>query len=81
MEMKRSEKIRLMKQDRKKDTPSERYARIQINKDLRSRKRDKGVLIVLTLVGLMIALLAPKELSRTVGIILMFMTSLMSILV
>lgn len=80
MELKRSEKLKIMKQDRKNDTPSERYARIQIMRDLESRKRDKLFLIMVTVLGLALALYAPKETSRAAGVWIMFISSMLSIL-
>lgn len=81
MELKRSEKLKIMKQDRKKDTPRERYARIQMMRDLKSRKRDKFLLITFTVLGLAMVLYAPKETSRVAGVWIMFISSLLSILV
>ena len=81
MELKRSEISKIMKQDRSKDTPSERYARIQLHKDLKSRKRDKSILIFLTTIGFSMAMYAPKPASRIAGIAIMFFTSILSILV
>lgn len=79
--MRRSEKLKIMKQDRKKDTSSERYARIQMMRDLKSRKRDKLFLIMFTVLGLALVLYAPKETSRVAGVWIMFISSLLSILV
>lgn len=81
MELKRSEKLKIMKQDRKNDTPKERYARIQMMRDSKSRKRDKLFLIMFTILGLAMVLYAPKETSRVAGVWIMFISSLLSILV
>lgn len=81
MELKRSEKLKIMKQDRKSDTPKERYARIQMMRDLKSRKRDKLFLIMFTILGLAMVLYAPKETSRVAGVWIMFISSILSILV
>lgn len=78
--MRRSERLRIMDLDKKDCTPNEIYKKIQINKDLESRKRDKGILIFLTILGLFMAILAPKEISRNAGIGIMFVSSLLSIL-
>ena len=79
--MKRSEKLKIMNQDRKNDTPRERYARTQMMRDLKDRKRDKFLLITFTVLGLAMVLYAPKETSRAAGVWLMFISSMLSILV
>lgn len=81
MKINKEEALKIISQDKKEDDHCDRLVRLYLYKDVKDRRRDKMLLIFFNIYGLMFVTLSDRPIVMTLGVIMMFISAILSILV
>lgn len=81
MKIKREEALKIISQDKKEDDVLDRQIRFYLYKDVKDKRRDKMILIFFNIYGLMFVTLSDRPIVMALGVVMMFISAILSILV